>query len=465
MDMSTTTCAPPSFLETATTMEVPQDSYIEAGWTDLGPPNADDEQIAERIDWESFVDFEYQATNTIASIPKPLVNETYSQDAAHFAGMSSSDGLVLNTQDVFPSAELDFPFMDEWWAELSNDDVEHEHNQSESLAGPSTSQGNTPRPDSDSPGYVGSQDESDNRKRRKRLPAEAKKLLVDCFESHKDDPYFGKEHMQRLATATGLSVRQVQTFFANARARKLPRPSMDSKGVDMPVPLNQQGPMERFLSSSPEDEGISEDAVRAAANKMERPIKPLRSRKEKSPSIRSSSQSSKSNSSSASLKSLDSRGSRRGRKRQHEISHSTTKSIFRKPSNPSRIYQCTFCTLDFEQRYDWKRHEESVHFPQKEWVCCPNGPVENSKCVFCGLVVGDAVEEHLKSHKSAACSEVPRAQRSFQRKDKLVQHIKQVHGCQAPTMMKEWWRRIERDVLLLCGFCSLELPDWKSRAE
>jgi len=308
------------------------------------------------------------------------------------------------------------------------------------------------------------EDAGGERKRRRRMPPEAKRLLTDYFERHKEDPYVPKEEVQQLATDTGLSVRQVQTFFANARARKLPQSCTESKGVNIPAPSAQQGPMERFLSSSPEDEGISEDAVRAAANKMNRPIKPARSRKGRAPSVRSSSQSSTSNSSSAaSMDSLDSRGSRKGRKRQREPSHNVAKTIFRKPSSPSRKHQCTFCHLDFQQKYDWKRHEESVHFPQKEWVCMPNGPVEDSQCAFCGS--GDVDDEHLRSHKSIACSEVPRALRTFQRKDKLVQHIKQVHGCPAPKMIKEWCRPIERRVLLLCGFCSLALPDWKTRVE
>ena len=411
------------------------------------------------------MDLEYDPT--IASTSEQAsssADEGVFQHISPNTKQSGRDDLLQLSGDASLAA-LGFPSLDEWWADLP------ENLESEPLdtwTGHDASQGNTPHSDSNSSLYLDwqspeLQEEDGARKRRKRIPPEAKRLLAECFETHKDNPYVPKEQLESLAKKADLTLRQVQTYFANARARKLPRPTAQGKGIDIPATPQQQDPMQRFLSSSPEDEGISEEAVRTAANQTNRPIKPLRSRKGKTPSVRSGSQSSTSASSTASVDSLDSRGSRKGRKRQREPAHNVAKTIFRKPSSPSRKYQCTFCTNDFEQKYDWKRHEESVHFPQKEWVCMPNGPLEDFCCVFCGA---DGVDEgHLASHKSTPCSDIPRAQRTFQRKDKLVQHIKQVHGCGPPKMIKTWCRPIERNVLLLCGFCSLELPDWKDRAE
>lgn len=425
-----------------------------------------DRVATEQIDWSSFIDFEYDPTNTVASAAgQSASNDRPVETSLNPTQISDPNSIESTIQDIPALDTFDFPSIEEWWAGLPNESQPGDWvSPNESAILP----GDTPYSDSNSSAYadvyspsVGS--EGSGTKRRRRMPPDAKRLLTDCFERHRRDPYIPKEEVQQLATDTGLSIRQVQTFFANARARKLPRAGKASAGVNIPALPNQQGPMERFLSSSPEDEGISEEAVRAAANTLNRPIKPARSRKGRAPSVRSSSQNSTSNSSSASMDSLDSRGSRKGRKRQREPSKTVAKSIFRRPSSPSRKYQCTFCHLDFEQKYDWKRHEESVHFPQKEWVCMPNGPIENSQCVFCGSVKVD--EEHLKSHKSITCSEAPRTLRTFQRKDKLVQHIKQVHGCPAPNMIKEWCKPIERKLLLLCGFCCLALPDWKTRAE
>ncbi|KAF2445943.1 hypothetical protein P171DRAFT_520651 [Karstenula rhodostoma CBS 690.94] len=420
----------------------------------------------EQIDWSSFVNLEYDPSIPFAPTGcSPAVEELAPPKASDGPQIPSPSHIPPSIENGSEFAMLDFPSMEEWWAELPD---EVRSGDWVSPTETATLSGYTPNSDSNYSAYADErspnlQDEGNDGKRRRRMPPEARRLLTGCFERHREDPYVPKEEIQQLVSDTGLSIRQIQIFFANSRARKLPHPAPEGKGVDIPTPADQQGPMERFFSSSPEDEGISEDAVRAAAGKADRPIKPARSRKGKASSVRSSSQSSTSNSSAASMDSLDSRGSRKGRKRQREPSHNVAKTIFRKPSSPSRKYQCTFCTTDFEQKYDWKRHEESVHFPQKEWVCMPNGPVEDSKCVFCDL--NNVDEEHLTSHKSIACSEAPRELRTFQRKDKLVQHIKQVHGCPPPKAIKNWCKLIERKVLLLCGFCSLALSDWKTRAD
>lgn len=420
----------------------------------------------EQIDWSSFVDLEYDPSISFA-LPgnTPEITEWAPHKPSNDPQSSSPNRIPPSIEDVSQCAIFDFPSMEKWWAELPD---EVRSGDWVSPADAATLSGHTPNSDSNysacgNENFPNLRDEGNVGKRKRRMPPEARRLLTECFERHREDPYVPKEEIQQLAYDTGLSIRQLQVFFANSRARNLPHPAPEYKGVDIPAPANQQGPMERFLSSSPEDEGISEDAVREAATKVDRPIKPARARKGRTPSVRSSSQSSTSNSSAASMDSLDSRGSRKGRKRQREPSHNVAKTVFRKPSSPSRKYQCTFCTIDFEQKHDWKRHEESVHFPQKDWVCMPNGPVEDSKCVFCGLDGAD--DEHLTLHKSIACSETPRELRTFQRKDKLVQHIKQVHSVQSPKVGKNWCSPIERKVLLLCGFCSLALSDWKMRAE
>jgi hypothetical protein len=265
-----------------------------------------------------------------------------------------------------------------------------------------------------------------SRRKRRRISSPAKRALEACFERHKDDPYISKEEIKELAKQTGLSTKQVRTFFANARARRLPRetPNMDIPGSQDA----QQNPMQRFLSTSPEEEGMSEDVVRKAAEtiKATRPAstRSLRKRLSRTDamSISDTAFSSRSGSSSsqASVDSANSRGPRRGRKRSRHATQNTVGSILRKPSDPLKIYQCTFCAADFTQKYDWKRHEESVHFPQKEFICMPEGPTCTLSgvisCVFCDKPDPDTA--HLKMHHYAPCIESPRAQRSFLRKGK-----------------------------------------------
>ncbi|KAF2268547.1 hypothetical protein CC78DRAFT_576032 [Lojkania enalia] len=350
-------------------------------------------------------------------------------------------------------------------------------------------------------GEVSSDIGKKKKKKRRRLPESSKKLLEASFVRHKDNPYVTLEEAEGLAIQTGLSVKQIRTYFANQRARKLPpAPHIDnpsSKGERSRSPSNhespkiaamdtpsadttQQGPMERFLSSSPEDEGISEEAVRRAAESMDTTISipsPTKRRrlysKADAMSVSDaaySSNSGGSSSSHASVDSANSRGPRRGRMRRQEPTEKSFDSIMRKPTDPHKLYQCTFCTREFAQKYDWRRHEESVHFPQQEWICMPDGPTYTSpkecgaRCVFCDEK--DPLPGHLESHHTAHCIAAPRPQRTFLRKDKLIQHLIQVHRSgQLSKATRTWCRPVERTVTLMCGFCGQILSDWASRVD
>ena len=42
------------------------------------------------------------------------------------------------------------------------------------------------------------------------------------------------------------------------------------------------------------------------------------------------------------------------------------------------------------RKSDWKRHEQSTHLPQEEWVCMPSYPISPDEkglavCEFCGI--------------------------------------------------------------------------------
>ncbi|KAF2478060.1 uncharacterized protein BDR25DRAFT_365080, partial [Lindgomyces ingoldianus] len=340
-------------------------------------------------------------------------------------------------------------------------------------------------PNAQSPLNEDGEGSENGRKKRRRIPPDARRVLEECFERHREDPYVPQDEAKNLAARTGLSLKQVRTFFANARARKLPPPSSHNTSsggthsMDIPgstTGSSQKDPMERFLSSSPEDEGISEDAVQRAAESLS----PTNS---SSPSLRrhpgvadtmsvsdaTFSSSSRSSSSQASIDSTNSRGPRRGRKRQREHSMKDITNILREPSDPYKIYQCTFCTSDFSQKYDWRRHEESVHFPQKEWVCIPDGPTYDLaeggiRCAFCDE--NEPSNDHFDLHNCAACISAPRFQQTFTRKDKLQQHLVQVHRlAQFSKTTQSWHRPIERKITLACGLCGSVLADWQTRAD
>lgn len=376
--------------------------------------------------------------------------------------------------DPCPSSTLDGLSIDDLWPELFGIPGSTELQPRGPISDPSHSPS---QPGGSPPAQVyqqSTEEETDTaaRKRRRTIPPIAKRLLEECFQKHRADPYIPQHEIGELVVQTGLTPRQVRTFFANSRARKLPRTTTSASPkriIDATRSRNKQQatPMDRFLSSSPEDEGISEAAVRQAATTIQSPTPASdewQTWRESAPStVSSSAPSSTSNSSAASTESTHPLGARRGRKRQRDPTRKAILSIIRRPSSPSRKFQCTFCTLDFAQKYDWRRHEESVHFPQKEWVCMPDGPTPASCCVFCGERNPD--ERHLEAHKSIGCSRAPRSQRAFLRKDKLVQHIRQVHSSEAPKVIKEWCRSVERSVELICGMCAVFLPDWQTRVE
>ena len=43
-----------------------------------------------------------------------------------------------------------------------------------------------------------------------------------------------------------------------------------------------------------------------------------------------------------------------------------------------RMFQCTFCTDTFKSKYDWTRHEKSLHLSLEKWICAPSGYVKHT---------------------------------------------------------------------------------------
>lgn len=131
---------------------------------------------------------------------------------------------------------------------------------------------------------------------------------------------------------------------------------------------------------------------------------------------------------------------------------------------PRHAFQCTFCTETFRTKYDWQRHENSLHLPLERWVCSPHGPTavnpesDQTYCVFCGEV--DPSETHLATHNPAACQE-----RSFSRKDHLKQHLRLVHNAGLIDLSLKLWKAEKPEIKSRCGFCKAELETWLDRVD
>lgn len=234
--------------------------------------------------------------------------------------------------------------------------------------------------------------DADSRVRRgrhnTRLSRDATEALATWFEAHRANPYPTNNDKAILQAFTGLDLKQINDWFANARRRRT-RP--------MP-PINQHGELRGPYTRR--DEVNTLQLARLAS------MKP---------------------------------------------------------------YQCTFCEDSFATKYDWNRHEISVHLPLKRYICCPFGPftidaiTKDSFCSYCGQK--DTTNEHVRLHHHNSCQNRPPEARVFNRKDHLKQHLQSVHECDLLPHMEEQWMLQATYVNSRCGFCGIRFSLWSERNE
>ncbi|KAH7364326.1 hypothetical protein BKA65DRAFT_134867 [Rhexocercosporidium sp. MPI-PUGE-AT-0058] len=133
--------------------------------------------------------------------------------------------------------------------------------------------------------------------------------------------------------------------------------------------------------------------------------------------------------------------------------------------NGPKPYQCTriksdgsYCLQENIHLADWKRHEET-HWPQKRWECLIHGSNGNVVCHICGGHI-DLAGQTTTSH-GPCLGRVLRMNHGFHRKDKLMKHAKEAHGCVANV--DTWYTDINSDWKRQCGFCGENFTDWDTR--
>jgi len=162
-----------------------------------------------------------------------------------------------------------------------------------------------------------------------------------------------------------------------------------------------------------------------------------------------------------SMNSLKSKERRRRRRLPVRASKDTEKDI-------PRLFQCTFCTDRFKSKYDWSRHEKSLHLSLEKWICAPLGKVVadaatgQSKCVYCGEL--EPSQDHLDTHNHSACEEKGLESRTFYRKDHLRQHLRLMHDVKMTSAMDSWKSEAQY-IKSRCGFCSMEFDKWQDRMD
>lgn len=352
-------------------------------------------------------------------------------------------------------------------------------------------------------------DDFDGRSRKgiARFSREVVRVLKTWLSEHSEHPYPTEQEKDELERKTGLKRSQISNWLANARRRGKVRPSPRSSSpvpgvIDIPrrplppgADMSLMTPLERWKYSPPENEAAStRDILRAmATTPFEAPKHQSQSGHVRSLSRRtgSSNDSSYTNSmfqapsvssmdtnrssisdmsfasafshrsSLGSFSSMDRKERRRRRKPPAAINTFNQQKV-----RGARIFQCTFCTDSFPAKYDWQRHEKSLHLALDKWTCAPGGGVmhvnDKAFCAFCRAINPD--EDHLESHNFTACHEKTTQERTFYRKDHLNQHLRLMHNVKFHAWMEDW-RSTTTEIKSRCGFCAATFTTWKERVD
>lgn len=322
-------------------------------------------------------------------------------------------------------------------------------------------------------------------------------VLKEWLKCHSRHPYPTRQEKTSLAEKAGLSVTQVGTWFANARRRRKSQPEALNNSMASTSPSNplDDSPLERWKNSPPEVEAAPLDAIMREVARSDiddlpddgslkhfAPVPRQRSpshgkdaRSQASSDASASALSSTSGSSAHSLGSNHSQGSfgcfylndsaRRRRRRRTKTTHTSKRPA--KSTARKRPYQCTFCTDTFCAKYDWTRHEKTLHLSLEKFICAPFGQTYNDqlngteRCAFCDEA--SPPERHIDSHRVTICRQKPITLRTFYRKDHLLQHLRLVHRVNHLTPSMETWKSKATHINSRCGFCGDTFVLWSDR--
>ncbi|EHK24539.1 uncharacterized protein TRIVIDRAFT_30436 [Trichoderma virens Gv29-8] len=132
-----------------------------------------------------------------------------------------------------------------------------------------------------------------------------------------------------------------------------------------------------------------------------------------------------------------------------------------------RIFPCTFCCDSFKSKYDWSRHEKSLHLNLERWRCTPFGgavispETGRAHCAYCSIL--DPNAKHLESHNHGTCESQGQTP-AFSRKDHLVQHLRLAHHVETLPIIDSW-KDEGPPVSSRCGFCNIRMKTWQERVD
>jgi hypothetical protein len=293
--------------------------------------------------------------------------------------------------------------------------------------------------------------------RNSKLPIAALNRLQSWLDANKHNPYPTADTKRILAQQCGITEKQVNTWFTNARARQMSAHQADVSS-------------EVECADDSEDADFSESntGIISYAQEGAFPGKSHRRASIASPS--------------------QPRPSRRGKKKDYRRNHNAdapqtplllSPASITSPVEPvepadQEMWQCTFCLKSLVPK-SWRRHEDTQHRPKTQaarWTCMLHGPrltVPNrtntgSVCAFCMLK--NPTEEHFQQHhRIEECSRRDVTDRTFYRPDHLRQHIKNFHNATLFDIVQARWKKAAEIVAegWTCGFCGDRLVTWDKR--
>ncbi|KAI5286361.1 hypothetical protein KEM54_006852 [Ascosphaera aggregata] len=323
-----------------------------------------------------------------------------------------------------------------------------------------------------------------------RFSKKTKRILNNWLAEHAAHPYATDVEKTRLKVMTGLTMTQISNWLANARRRGKSNPDMTSAPRLWAIPrralapdmsISDMNPLERWTFVPPEREPVAPTDLLRAFLSRDKPTErltyviwddhdgPAFSHLDSAPS--ESQISTERNSTSTDPTSLYSHHSplalsRNGFARRRRPKTRSSASSASSRSKKHKSFQCTFCLESFSTKYDWQRHEKSLHLPLDSWTCTPLGAIEIHEnkilCAFCHAQNPD--RDHLEEHNYEDCRDKACADRSFLRKDHLAQHLRLMHNVKFSSWMSSW-RHTRDDIKSRCGFCGTSFSSWKVRVE
>ncbi|RMZ66444.1 monocarboxylate transporter 4 [Pyrenophora seminiperda CCB06] len=305
------------------------------------------------------------------------------------------------------------------------------------------------------PTHTGKAKRSSARRPPSKLESHALRCLKGWLRDNRKNPYPDADTKRSLAQQCGITEKQINTWFTNARARG------------------------KFFCRGTSDSASEDEAPAAKSNDSMSPATQQHDS--------SHANTSHSTSSSHSQESSVSSTSRKGKKKDygqlglqsytsHHALHVQPKPVSSTAmgnGNGPETWQCTFCYQHIAHK-SWRRHEETQHRPKRKWTCLLTGPslqivshpTNSTYCVFCKVM--DPSEEHfLLSHRISECTEKSEGERTFLRPDHLRQHVKNFHKAPLDETVRDLWRKCETGNETtenwICGFCGHELRTWNAR--